>query len=102
MSSLDKHIFDQKLLMRRYIYVCVICVCMCISSGFFLIIYDLSQNVASQILAPNQAKPLRDCPRINTEVTFRSEWTVCFKWPIHSVLGTDAIVVNYFDANICA
>lgn len=23
------------------------------------------------------------------------------KWPIHSALGTDAVVVNYFDANIC-
>lgn len=84
------------------IHICVWDMCLCVYKFCFSTIYDLSQNLASQILAPNQAKPLRDCPRMITEVTFRREWTVCFKWPIHSVLGTDAIVVNYFDANICA
>lgn len=35
------------------------------------------------------------------EVTFRREWTVRLKRPVHSALGTDAVVVNYLDANIC-
>lgn len=41
------------------------------------------------------------CSPITAEVTFRREWPVHLKWPIHSALGTDAVMVNYFDANIC-
>lgn len=38
---------------------------------------------------------------MTAEVTFQREWTVRSKWPILSALGTDAVLGNYFDANIC-
>ena len=71
-----------------------------LSSGFEESV--ISQKSATQTLAPSQPSHPGVCSRISAKVTFRREWTMHLKWPIHSAPGTDAVVGDYFDANMCA